>query len=218
MQRILEPEYMDTADESASYDAMDHTAANASFVADLLALGAGQGLHLDLGTGPGHIPILLAQRAPRAEIIGIDAAHHMLALARAKIEAAGLTGRVRVQHADAKELPFADGTFDVVFSNTILHHIPDPAPFVTQALRVLRPGGTLMIRDLFRPETEQQAWALVDKHAEGATEMQRQLFFDSLHAALTVDEARALLQDVGAGFARVRATSDRHYTIELRGR
>ena len=62
---------------------------------------------------------------------------------------------------DAKGLNFADGEFDTVFSNTILHHIPDPRPFLREARRVLRPGGTLLVRDLFRPPSREQLEALV---------------------------------------------------------
>jgi ubiquinone/menaquinone biosynthesis C-methylase UbiE len=218
MERILEPEYMDTAEEASGYDAMDHRVPNDAFVTDFLALGGGDGLHLDIGTGPGDIPILLAQRAPRARIVALDAAHHMLALARRKIAAAGLEQRVRLHAGDAKRLPFADAAFDAVFSNTILHHIPDPAPFLGEAWRVLAPGGALMIRDLCRPASEARAHALVDLHAAAATPLQRKLLFDSLHAALTLEEARALVAKVGMRGATVRMTSDRHYTIERRCR
>ena len=55
MERELEPEYMDTEDEAASYAAMDHSAPNAAFVARLVELGAA-GRMLDVGCGPGHIP------------------------------------------------------------------------------------------------------------------------------------------------------------------
>ena len=72
----------------------------------------------------------------------------------------------------------------------------------------------LLIRDLYRPPTEADAWALVDEHAAGATEAQRQLLFDSLHAALTLNEARALVTAAGMTSATTEMTSDRHYTIE----
>ena len=60
------------------------------------------------------------------------------------------------------------------------------------------------------------AWALVDKHSAGATDTQRQLLFDSLHAALTRAEARKLVDAVEMTGATVEMTSDRHYTIECR--
>jgi ubiquinone/menaquinone biosynthesis C-methylase UbiE len=218
MERILEPEYMDTAADAEDYDSMDHGAANEAVTARFLELLPAAGHVLDVGTGPAQIPVLLAQRSRAVRVVAVDAAAHMLRIAQRRVAAAGLQHRVRLERADAKRLPHPDGAFDGVFSNTILHHIPDPVPFLREAHRVLRPGGTLLVRDLFRPATEADAWALVDRHAAGANRTQRQLFFASFHAALTLDEARAAASAAGIAGARVAMSSDRHYTIELAGR
>jgi ubiquinone/menaquinone biosynthesis C-methylase UbiE len=216
MQRTLEPEYMDTPEEACGYEAMDHTDANESAVSRFLAIG---GQHcrriIDLGTGPGDIPILLAQRLPTTDITGIDAAEEMLKLARPKAARHGLTDRVRFEQADVKALPHADASFDGVFSNTILHHIPDPLLFLQQARRVLQPGGVLLIRDLFRPASESEAQRLVDLYAADCNAYQRQLFYQSFCAALTLDEARQCASDAGLTGATVEMSSDRHYTIEI---
>ena len=89
MERVLEPEYMDTPEEADGYDAMDHTDANTAFVERLMELGA-HGKILDIGTGPGHIPLMLAERVPDGEIIGIDMASHMLAHAERHLAASQL--------------------------------------------------------------------------------------------------------------------------------
>lgn len=205
---------MDTEAEASDYDAMDHAAANRDVVDRLLAIGGGPGRVIDLGTGPGDIPILIAQACPEAELLGIDAAATMLEIARVKVAAAGLADRIEFQQAEVKALPFRSDSFDCVFSNTILHHIPRPIEFLSEAWRVLRPGGVLLIRDLFRPTNVEAAWALVDEHAADANESQRKLFFDSLHAALTLTEARSVVAEAGMTGATVEMTSDRHYTIE----
>jgi ubiquinone/menaquinone biosynthesis C-methylase UbiE len=216
MQRVLEPEYMDTQDEATGYQAMDHSAANLSVIERFLALGGGRCAHVvDLGTGPGDIPILLAQRAPSVHVTGIDAAEHMLQLARSKPGRCGLGDRVAFQRADVKALPFEDGSFDGVFSNTILHHIPEPVEFLCEAWRVFQRGGVLLIRDLVRPPTEADAQRLVGLHAASANAYQKQLFFASFCAALTLDEARATVRSAGMQGARVEMSSDRHYTIEI---
>ncbi len=219
MQRILETEYMDTAEDSLEYDAMDHGDANANVVRDYLALGSDQGLLLDLGTGPGAIPLLLAQLCSDLRVVAVDAAQEMLKLARAKTQAAGLQERIYLQRVDAKRLPYADNSFDGVLSNTILHHIPEPKLFLQEAWRVWKKDqakGALMIRDLYRPDSEEQAWALVDQHCAAGTKGQRQLLFDSLHAALTLTEARQMVEEAGMLGASVEMTSDRHYTIVCR--
>ncbi|GAB4153809.1 MAG: class I SAM-dependent methyltransferase [Planctomycetota bacterium] len=217
MRRELEPEYMDTDEEALGYQAMDHSEANESVVARFLELGGGSCRFVaDLGTGPGDIPILLARRTPGGPLIaGIDAAARMLALARKKPEAEAFAGRLFFLRADVKALPFADGSVDGVFSNTILHHIGEPLSFLREAARILRPGGVLLIRDLFRPQTEEEARRLVDLHAAGADDYQRELFLDSFRAALTLEEARACAREAGLGRASIEMSSDRHYTIEI---
>ena len=97
MERILEPEYMDTDAEASDYDAMDHSDSNRDALEQLVALGGGRGRVIDLGTGPGDIPILIAQACPQAHIVGVDAAATMLTIARAKIASANLTDRIEFE-------------------------------------------------------------------------------------------------------------------------
>lgn len=218
MQRILEPEYMDTEEEVRVYGDMSHGEANLSFVETFVGHGGGRGLTLDIGTGPGDIPILLAQHAPEARIVAVDAAAHMLGEAAVRIARVGLADRITLHRADAKCLPFADGAFAGVYSNTILHHIPDPVAFLAEAGRVRSASGVLVIRDLFRPASEEEVRQLVDLHAAEATPPQRKMLHDSLRAALTLDEAREAAERAGLHGASVEMTSDRHYTIALGGR
>jgi ubiquinone/menaquinone biosynthesis C-methylase UbiE len=216
MQRVLEPEYMDTVDEAQSYAAMDHSIVNGLVVDRFLQLGGGACRKvLDLGTGPGDIPFLLAQRSSIPSILGVDAAETMLALARPKAKSLGLETRVTFARADVKALPFADGSFDGVFSNTILHHIPEPVVFVREAARVLQKGGVLLIRDLYRPSNLDECKRLVALHAAGAPKDHQQLLLQSLCAALTLDEAVQVAKAAGIGHAKVAMNSDRHYSIEI---
>jgi len=216
MQRVLEPEYMDTVDEAQSYAAMDHSIVNGLVVDRFLALGGGACRKvLDLGTGPGDIPFLLAQRSSIPSILGVDAAETMLALARPKAKSLGLDARVTFARADVKALPFEDGSFDGVFSNTILHHIPEPVVFLREAARVLQKGGVLLIRDLYRPADLAECKRLVALHAGGAPKDHQQLLLQSLCAALTLDEAVQVAKAAGIGHAKVAMNSDRHYSIEI---
>jgi len=216
MERVLEPEVMDTAEEADGYDAMDHTEANEAFVARLMELGAG-GRVLDIGTGPGHIPLLVCERIPDTTVVGIDLAKHMLAHAERHRAKSPYADRVEFRLADAKGLDFEDASFDTVYSNTILHHIPDPRPFLSEAHRVLRPGGVLLVRDLFRPESNERALELVELHAAGANDYQRELFRASLCAAFTPDELRGILREVGLTEAEVVIDTDRHMSVQLAG-
>ena len=215
MQRTLEPEVMDTAEEADGYDSMDHTEANASFVARLVELGA-RGAMLDIGTGPGHIPLLVCDAVPDARVVGIDLSHNMLRHAERHRSASSHAERIEYRIADAKGLDFPDDSFDAVYSNTILHHIPDPRPFLGEAWRVLRPGGALLIRDLFRPDTPERADELVTLHASDADPYQQGLFRASLHAALTPDELREVAAKAGLEGAEVVVDTDRHMSLQHR--
>ncbi len=214
MQRTLETEVMDTLAEAAGYDAMDHTAPNRAFVDRLRALNA-RGNMLDLGTGPGHIPLIVAAEIAGASIVAVDLADHMLRIARGKLAKTNLGDRVRFQRADVKGLPFADHAFDVVFSNTILHHIPHPVAMLRQAWRVLKPGGVLLIRDLYRPADVANLDALVALHTTGCDDHQRQMFRDSLCAALTPDELRELAKEAGMTGVNVVIDTDRHMSLQI---
>lgn len=216
MQRELEPEVMDTAEEADDYDSMDHSGPNEAFVARLFELGA-RGRMLDIGTGPGHIPVLVCERDPECTVVAIDLARHMLDHAERHRAASPHAARIELRVADAKGLDFADASFDTVFSNTILHHIPDPRPFVREAARVLRPGGVLLIRDLYRPPTPERAAELVAQHAGDATPRQQELFRASLHAALEPGELRAMVAELGLSGAEVVIDTDRHMSLQLRG-
>jgi ubiquinone/menaquinone biosynthesis C-methylase UbiE len=109
-------------------------------------------------------------------------------------------------------MPFADNSFGAVISNSIVHHIAEPAVVLAEMTRVLAPGGWLFVRDLLRPADEETLRALVDRHAAGANDHQRQMFADSLHAALTLDEIRALVVQSGLDPREARQTTDRHWT------
>ncbi len=215
MERTLEPEVMDAAEEAAAYAAMDHSGPNEAFVARLLELGAGAGGRmLDIGTGPAQIPRLLCERVPGARVVAIDLSRSMLEEARRELGGSEAASRVELRVADAKALEFPDADFDAVFSNTILHHIPDPLPFLAEAARVLRPGGLLLIRDLFRPDTPERVDELVALHAADATPVQRELFRASLCAALTPEELREVADRAGLADADVVVDTDRHVSLQ----
>ena len=160
LERILEPEVMDTTEEADGYAAMDHTGSGGAFVDRLIELGA-EGYALDIGTGPGTIPLLACERIANLRIMAVDLSPKMLAHAERLRQGSPHKDRIKFQLADAKGLPFEDRSFDVVFSNTILHHIPDPTHMLIEAARLLRPGGTLLIRDLYRPRTKDELDELV---------------------------------------------------------
>jgi ubiquinone/menaquinone biosynthesis C-methylase UbiE len=212
LKRVLEPEVMDTPEEARDYDAMDHSAVNTQFVEDLLVAGFNAEQVLDLGTGTAQIPVKLCQRHETCRVLAVDLAAHMLDLARYNVEVASLIHRIQLDLLDAKELPYSDGQFDAVISNSIVHHIPQPAAVLGEAVRVCRAGGLLFFRDLLRPEDDNQVRHLVQTYAGEENDHQRRMFEDSLRAALSLDEVRGLVGELGYDADTVSATSDRHWT------
>lgn len=210
--RILEAEVMDTAAEAADYDAMDFTAVNAAFADDCLKVVGSVKTLLDVGTGTARIPIELAKRNSTVQILGVDLSEEMLMLGRQNIATAGFVERITLFHVDAKVMPFEDGTFDAVVSNSIVHHIPDPSHCFKEIVRLAKPGGAIFIRDLFRPADKAALDKIVATYTGNDTPQQRKLFADSLHAALTVDEVRSIVASFGFDTETVTATSDRHWT------
>ncbi len=214
--RVLEPEAMETAEDVRQYDAMDHSEVNARFVGDFLtAHGPCRGGEiLDVGTGTARIPVALAKADGRARVLALDLAEAMLAQAAINIAASEFAGRIRCHHGDAKALLdlFGAGAFEAVISNTIVHHIPDPTPVLEAMARLVARAGTLMVRDLARPDSGRAITRLVETYAAAETPEARGLFEASLHAALTLEEARATVRRLGLPANGVTMTSDRHWT------
>jgi len=210
--RVLEPEVMDSTEEARDYDAMDHSAVNRLFVADFLSFWNRRGPVLDVGTGTAQIPIELCRQAPHAHVVAIDLADHMLAASSENVRRAGLADRVRLERCDAKQLPYADGSFGAIISNSIVHHIPEPARVLAEMVRVAEAGAVLFVRDLLRPKDEATVRQLVSTYAGEANAHQQQMFADSLRAALTLGEVRALVAALGFDGDSIQQTSDRHWT------
>ncbi|MEC4802697.1 MAG: class I SAM-dependent methyltransferase [Jaaginema sp. PMC 1079.18] len=212
MKRLLEPEVMDTEAEAQEYDAMDFREVNSAFATDAIAIGPEKAAVLDTGTGTARIPILIAQQRPQWQITAIDLADSMLAIARRNVAEAGLSRQITLAKVDSKELPYPDNSFDLVISNSIVHHIPDPLPYLREIKRVLRPQGGIFLRDLLRPDDEATVERLVSAIGPEYSPHQAQLFRDSLCAAFTIPEIEALLTAAGLGDVRVDQSSDRHWT------
>jgi len=145
-----------------------------------------------------------------------DASTQMLELARYNIEIHHMLDRIQLHRGDAKKLIFGREFFDGVISNSLVHHLPDCQEFFSESLRVLRPGGVLFIRDLFRPESQSEVERLVALHAGTESERSQQLFRQSLQAALTLEEVAKIVSPLGIDPMCIRMTSDRHWTLAYR--
>lgn len=207
---------MDTRAEAHDYDKMDHSLVNSQFVDDLLAFAKSNQLALgdilDLGTGTARIPIKLCQTEQQCHVTAIDMAAHMLELAAKNVNENGLSERIRLERIDAKSMPYDDGSFDSSISNSIVHHIPEPELCLAELIRVTKPGGIIFVRDLLRPQNDAIVQQLVQTYAGTENAHSRQMFEDSLRAALSIDEIQKMVAGFGFDQESVTVTSDRHWT------
>jgi hypothetical protein len=102
--------------------------------------------------------------------------------------------------------------FEGVISNSLLHHLPLPLVALQESRRVVRAGGRVFFRDLCRPQDEATLRSLVERYAGSESQQAQRLFEASLHAALSLDEIRSFVQQVGGDPQTVSVTSDRHWT------
>lgn len=106
---------------------------------------------LDIGTGSGRILELLAPHTEQS--VGLDVDHDMLQLARAALGEAQLS-RAAVRHGDLHRPPFESGSFDVAVMHHVLHLLDDPGAAITDAARLLQPGGRLLVADFATHDLE----------------------------------------------------------------
>ena len=217
--RVLEPEIMSSAEEAGEYDAMDFSATDQLFAERAAELARGTRWVFDIGSGNAKIPLAIGALVPApACICAVEMSAEMLAAGvRNRARAGAASRRLLFLRADAKRLPLPDACVGLVTSNSLVHHIPDPRGVFREVARILRPGGSILIRDLVRPESEEELAHLVGLHAAGSTELQRRLFSDSLRAALTPSEVRNMLGECGLAGVSVTKITDRHWSAERSG-
>jgi ubiquinone/menaquinone biosynthesis C-methylase UbiE len=112
-------------------------------ILNLVLAGRGPLDALDAGCGTGFLSFELATRGHR--VTGVDFAPAMLAEARRKAAESGIS--ISFEEADAEQLPFASGSFDLAISRHLLWTLPHPEAAIEEWIRVLRPGGRLVVID-----------------------------------------------------------------------
>jgi SAM-dependent methyltransferase len=216
MQRIVEPELMDEAEQARAYAQADFSEPNQRFV-DLLAQlwpGHARGRVADLGCGPGDIALRVAARWPQAQVDALDGSAAMLACAVAAAAREPLAAaRVRFVQGLLPGTGLPPASYDLLLSNSLLHHLHDPAVLWQELRRLGRPGAGVLVMDLRRPADEAAAAAIVATYAGDEPEVLRRDFHASLCAAFTPQEVRAQLAAAGLAGLEVRTVSDRHLVV-----
>lgn len=219
MQRIPEPELMEDIDQAVAYANADFEEPHNQFIEEFKNRFPDLNVDvpvLDLGCGPADITIRFAKTFPECFIDGIDGSEAMLAEGEKAVRAAGLEKRIRLYNRRLPMTDFPRQNYPVIISNSLLHHLHDPAVLWDAVSKVSRQGNTVFIMDLMRPESETAARNLVEQYAAGEPEVLRRDFYHSLCAAFRPDEVRAQLKIANMIGLHVERVSDRHLVISGR--
>lgn len=217
MERIPEPELMDDLEQARAYAEADFEEPNQLFVEQFAARFSDwtpEGAILDLGCGPGDIALRMARAYPDCRVDGLDGSAQMLSFGEAALAGSGLGDRVRFVQGLVPGASLPESRYDAIISNSLLHHLHQPS-VLWRAIRDLgAPGAPVLVMDLMRPDTTEQAHAIVETYAADEAPVLKTDFFNSLLAAFEVGEVRGQLDEAGLAGLSVEPVSDRHLIVQ----
>jgi cyclopropane fatty-acyl-phospholipid synthase-like methyltransferase len=214
MNRTLEPELMDDPEQALIYAQADFEQENQKFVDRFRDYfpDFSEGHVFDLGCGPGDIPIRFARLFPSCRITGVDASAPMGRVAEDSARKAGLSDRMTFRCERFQDLAGVS-VADAAISNSLLHHVPNPLQFWHKLRLVVKPGSPVLVMDLLRPDSPEDAQAIVDRYASDAPDILRRDFYHSLLAAFTEDEIGAQLAQMNLTRLLIDVVDDRHWVV-----
>ena len=216
MQRIPEPELMLDPAQAKAYAQADfavpHQQIADQFVETFPDLRL-TGDVLDLGCGPADLLIRFAKAWPNAHFHGIDGSAAMLTEGRNAIAQAGLNDRITLYQLSLPTRTLPKPSYQAVISNSLLHHLHAPQVLWQTIKQVAAPHSAIYITDLRRPETAEQAQALVNTYSNNESDILQQDFHNSLLAAFSAEEVRQQLKIANLSCLHVTQIGDRHLQI-----
>ncbi len=224
MDRTPEPELMTDEAQAKAYAEADFEVPHNHFVTLLhehLGDLPSRGVALDLGCGPADVTIRVARSLPEWTFVGVDGSDAMLdyghtLIARHDGEDAApspLKDRISLVKAYLPLDSVGGGPFALVFSNSLLHHLADPAVLWTSIAKFVPPKTPCFVMDLMRPASAASAEEMVETYSKDEPEVLKRDFLYSLHAAYTTDEVASQVAAAGLQGLNVKAVSDRHLVV-----
>lgn len=220
MKRRLEPELMEGEDHALASARADFSESSNLFLKLLHNQNPGdlEGKQaLDLGCGPADIVIRFLKAWPEARCDVLYGSAARLEQARAALDdLPGLARRCRLLLDTLPSGQLAGAGYDLVLSNSLLHHFHDPQVLWRTVREVARPGALVLVMDLLRPPSPLWVESLVVTYAGDEPELLKRDFRDSLFAAFEPAEVRAQLVEAGLEYLEVAVVSDRHLVVSGR--
>ncbi len=218
MNRVLEPELMDNAEQAKVYASANFEEENQGFV-DRFVQAHGNELDnahvVDLGCGPGDILIRLVKAHPTLHVTGIDASQPMIDIAQRSIDGAKLGDRIALKCQRVQDVTFSTPV-DAIISNSLAHHVPNPLQFWYAIKTMAKPGAPVLVMDLIRPESTEEAQAIIDQYASQEPAQLQKDFYNSLLASFTEDDVAAHLAELNLSRLLLDVPDDRHWIVEGR--
>lgn len=216
MKRVPEPELMDEPEQALAYGRADFEEPHSYFIRLLKEhynLPHDINAVLDMGCGTGDITFRVGRAFSDSVIDAIDGSAAMLFQANEELtKKSEFQGRIQFIHGKIQEFA-PDKFYGLIVSNSLLHHIPDPADFWSAVKRLSAPGTRVFIMDLIRPGTAGEARRLVETYSPDEPEILKRDFYNSLLAAFEIGEVKRQLEEAGLGEFEVTRVSDRHMIV-----
>ena len=217
MKRVPEPDLMEQKEQAYAYANADFSNSNELFLEKLFEFCSitDETKILDVGCGDGEIPIKIYKKT-KSKITVLDGSSVMLDELSKKISANNIDD-IKVIQRRYEDTHLKEKSFDILISNSVLHHVKSPKQFWEKSFNLVRQQGQIVLMDLFRPSNEHELLTILDKYG-GDNPVLLNDFENSLRAAYTPHEVEGQLSSFPSISSSVKAISDRHFfvTIEIK--
>jgi SAM-dependent methyltransferase len=220
MQRVLEPELMTEDKQARAYAEADFEEPHSRFI-DLFRQTFPSenfaGYVADLGCGPGDIAVRFAQAYPKCVVHGVDGSRAMLRYGLERLQTLPeLAGRIQLIEGYLPAATFPRLKYTVVISNSLLHHLPDPAVLWNSVRKLAEAGTLVFVMDLRRPSSLAEARELQETYTQNEPAVLQRDFYNSLLAAFEPAEIEQQLARAKLDSLTVQPIGDRHVLISGR--
>jgi ubiquinone/menaquinone biosynthesis C-methylase UbiE len=214
MKRVLEPELMEDDEQVKAYAEADFEIPHSQFIERLQAFVNEpdfSGTALDLGCGPGDISRRFAKAYPLSEVYAVDGSAAMINYGKLLITDE-LKPRITFIHGLLPHVSLPQASYGIIFSNSLLHHLPNPMVLWDVIKKYAVPGTRIVVMDLLRPDSIDEALAMVQAYAAGEPDILKRDFYQSLLAAFRMEEIAGQIAQAGLDLS-IEQISDRHVFI-----
>ena len=217
MKRVPEPDLMEQKEQAYAYANADFSDSNGLFLEKLFEFCSitDETKILDVGCGDGEIPIEIYKKT-KSKITVLDGSSAMLDEFSKKMSVNNVDD-IKIIQRRYEDTHLSEKSFDILISNSVLHHVKSPKKFWEKSFNLVRQQGQIVLMDLFRPSSEHELLTILDKYG-GNNPVLLNDFENSLRAAYTPYEVEGQLSSFPSISSSVKAISDRHFfvTIEIK--